>query len=92
LFSGKGIENLSAVLKSNNKSHRAVETTIYDTIKVNVMALDFAAHNLPFSRNRDSSVSKRKVDNLIFLSIHVQAYSFLLFMCKELLHGFSYVT
>lgn len=48
-------------------------TTIYYLIKVNVMALDFAASNLPFNRNRDSSVSKRKPDNLIFISVHVQA-------------------
>lgn len=27
-------------------------TTIYDIIKVNVMALDFVAYNLPFNQNR----------------------------------------
>lgn len=60
-------------LKCNNASCHAVRTTIYGIIKVNVMALDFAAYNLPFNWNRDSSVSKRKLDNLIFISIHVQA-------------------
>lgn len=48
-------------------------TTIYGIIKVNVMALDFAAYNLPFDRNRDSSLTKSKLDDLIFISIHTQA-------------------
>lgn len=50
-------------------------TTIYGIIKVNVMALDSSAYNLPFNRSGDSSISKRKLDNLIFISIHAQACS-----------------
>lgn len=64
---------ISVALKCNNKSHRGVGTTIDGVIKVNVMALDFAAYNLPFNRNRDSSIVQRKSDNLIFFSIHVHA-------------------
>lgn len=64
---------ISVVLKGNNKSRHAMGTTIYGIIKVNVMALDFAAYNLPFNQNRDFSISKRKLDNLIFTSIHAQA-------------------
>lgn len=48
-------------------------TAIYGIIKVNVMAFDFAAYNLPFNRNRESSIGKRKPDNLIFTSIHAHA-------------------
>lgn len=66
---------ISMVLECNNKSCRAVGTTIYGIIKVNVMALDSSAYNLPFNRSRESSVSKRKLDNLIFISIHAQACS-----------------
>lgn len=64
---------ISAVLKCNNKSRHAVGTAIYGIIKVNVMALDFKAYNLLFNWNIESSVSKRKPDNLIFASIHAQA-------------------
>lgn len=46
---------------------------IYGIIKVNVMALDFEAYNLLFNWNTESSISKRKPDNLIFASIHAQA-------------------
>lgn len=37
------------------------------------MALNFMASNLPFSQNRDSSITEREPDNLIFVSIHAQA-------------------
>lgn len=74
-------QKISVALKYNKKSHHAMGTIIYCIIKVNVMALDFTAYNLPFNQNRDSSISKRKLGNLIFLSIHVQA-------CLELIHVF----
>lgn len=37
------------------------------------MVLNSVAYNLPFNQNRDSSSTKRQLDNLIFVSIHAQA-------------------
>lgn len=59
------------VLKGNNKFRYVMGIIIYGIIKVNVMVFDFVVYNFSFNRNRDFFVSKRKLDNLIFIFIYV---------------------
>lgn len=62
-------QKISVALKYNKKSHHAIGTIIYCIIKVNVMALDFTAYNLPFNQNRDSTHISKKTGQFNFPSI-----------------------